>query len=346
MKKIIDLRSDTVTKPTDAMREAMARAEVGDDVYGEDPTINRLEALAAEMLGKEAAVFAPSGTQSNLIGVLAHCQRGDEYIVGQHAHTYKYEGGGAAVLGSIQPQPIDLEPDGSLDLDKVARAVKPDDFHFARTRLLCLENTHRGMALPMDYLARAEAFARDCGLSIHLDGARVFNAAVKLGVPVSDIARHFDSVSICLSKGLGAPVGSLLCASQSLVKEARRWRKVLGGGMRQAGVLAAAGIIALEQHVERLAEDHANAARLAGGLSDIDGISVDRAAVQTNMVFASMSGEIVDRLVEFLAGRGILILGGKMLGGPTIRIVTHLDVTSEDIDILAAAIREFFDKEA
>jgi len=341
---MIDFRSDTVTKPTAVMRDAMARAEVGDDVYGEDPTVNRLESLAAEMLGKEAAIFASSGTQSNLIGVLAHCQRGDEYIVGQHAHTYKYEGGGAAVLGSIQPQPLAFEPDGTLDLDKVARAVKPDDFHFARTRLLCLENTHRGIVLPMEYLARAESFARARGLATHLDGARVFNAAVKLGVPVADIARHFDSVSICLSKGLGAPVGSLLCTTKALAVEARRWRKVLGGGMRQAGILAAAGIIALEQHVDRLAEDHANAARLADGLSGIDGISVDRAAVQTNMVFVSMSPDVVDRLVEFLAARDIRTLGGKMLGGPVIRIVTHLDVTGEDIDVMIDAIGQFFDK--
>ncbi len=342
MKKIIDLRSDTVTKPTQAMRDAMGRAEVGDDVYGEDPTVNRLETLAAEMLGTESAVFAPTGTQSNLIGLLAHCQRGDEYIVGQYAHTYKYEGGGAAVLGSIQPQPLAFEPDGTLDLDKVAHAIKPVDFHFARTRLLCLENTHRGIVLPMDYLARAEALARSRGLSMHLDGARVFNAAVKLDVPVSDIAHHFDSVSICLSKGLGAPVGSLLCATKDLADKARRWRKVLGGGMRQSGILAAAGIIALEQHVDRLVDDHANAARLAHGMSDIDEISVDHAAVQTNMVFASMAGEVVDRLVDFLTERDILILGGKMLGGPTIRIVVHLDVTSEDIDVLVATIKEFF----
>lgn len=339
---MIDLRSDTVTKPTAEMRQAMGRAEVGDDVYGEDPTVNRLESLAAEMLGKEAAVFAPSGTQSNLIGVMSHCRRGDEYIVGQHAHTYKYEGGGAAVLGSIQPQPLAFEPDGTLDLDKVARAIKPDDYHFARTRLLCLENTHGGLALPMEYLTRAEAFARDAGLATHLDGARVFNAAVKLGVPVADIARHFDSVSICLSKGLGAPVGSLLCTTKGLAKEARKWRKMLGGGMRQAGIVAAGGIFALERHVDRLADDHANAAKLAGGLSEIDAISVDYTASQTNMVFASMPADVVDRLVDYLAERDILILGGKMLGGPTIRIVTHLDVTSEDIDTLVAATKDFF----
>jgi len=341
-KKMIDLRSDTVTKPTAAMRDAMAQAEVGDDVYGEDPTVNRLEALAAEMLGTEAAVFASSGTQSNLIGVLAHCQRGDEYIVGQHAHTYKYEGGGAAVLGSIQPQPLNFEPDGTLDLDKVAAAIKPDDFHFARTRLLCLENTHRGIVLPMEYLGRASAFARARGLALHLDGARVFNASVKLGIPVAEIARHFDSVSICLSKGLGAPAGSLLCTTKELAKEARRWRKVLGGGMRQAGILAAGGIIALTQHVDRLADDHANAARLADGLDSIDGVAVDHDAVQTNMVFASMDSEALDRLVDFLAERNIKILGGKMLGGATVRLVTHLDVTEEDIDTVLTAIREFF----
>jgi len=340
--KPIDLRSDTVTRPTAAMRDAMAGAEVGDDVYGEDPTVNRLEALAAEMLGTEAAVFAPSGTQSNLIGVLAHCQRGDEYIVGQHAHTYKYEGGGAAVLGSIQPQPLQFEPDGTLDLDKVASAVKPDDYHFARTRLLCLENTHRGMVLPMEYLGRAEAFAHSRRLALHLDGARVFNAAVKLGIPVADIARHFDSVSICLSKGLGAPVGSLLCTTKELAGKARRWRKVLGGGMRQAGIIAAAGIVALTRHVDRLAEDHANAAKLAAGLDGIDAFTVDHDAAQTNMVFAAMDADTIDSLVDFLAEREILILGGKMLGGATVRFVTHLDASEEDIDTVIAAIREFF----
>jgi len=209
--KWIDLRSDTVTRPTPAMRQAMAEAEVGDDVYGEDPTVNRLEALAAEMVGTEAAVFAASGTQSNLMGLLSHCRRGDEYIVGQQAHTYRYEGGGAAVLGSIQPQPLDFEKDGSLDLEKAAAVIKPDDFHFARTRLLCLENTQGGKVLPLDYLQRAVAFARERGLSLHLDGARLFNAAVKLDVAPADITRGFDTVSICLSKGLGAPVGSLLC---------------------------------------------------------------------------------------------------------------------------------------
>src|SRR3954454_16577509 len=281
--KQIDLRSDTVTLPTDAMRNAMAAAELGDDVYGEDPTVNRLEAFAAGMLGKEAALFVASGTQGNLLGIMSHCERGDEYIVGQQGHTYKYEGGGAAVLGSIQPQPLDYEADGTLDLQRVEGAIKPDDAHFARTRLLCLENTQGGKALPLDYLRRAHDLARARELSLHLDGARVFNAAVKHGVPVHDIARWFDTVSVCLSKGLGAPVGSVLCGSSALVARARRWRKVLGGGMRQAGVLAAAGLYALEHNVARLEQDHANAAALAQALSHLPGVSVEYGQSQTNM---------------------------------------------------------------
>jgi threonine aldolase len=335
--KQIDLRSDTVTRPTPGMRAAMAAAEVGDDVYGEDPTVNRLETLAAEMLGKEAALFVPSGTQSNLLGLMSHCERGDEYLVGQQAHTYKYEGGGAAVLGSIQPQPLEFEPDGTIDLERAARAIKPHDAHFARTRLLCLENTQAGKALPLDYLERAHAFARAHGLGLHLDGARVFNAAVKQKVPVREIARHFDTVSVCLSKGLGAPVGSLLCGRRELLDTARRWRKVLGGGMRQAGVLAAAGIYALTHHVERLAQDHDNARALAQGLSGIDGVSVDADAVQTNMVFVSLSAEHADALRAFLRARGILLGSGNPA-----RLVTHLDVDPEDVRAVVDAVREFF----
>src|SRR2546422_8682064 len=271
---VVDLRSDTVTRPSAEMRAAMAAAEVGDDVYGEDPTVNRLEALAAEMLDKEAAVFVCSGTQSNLLALMSHCQRGDEYIVGQQAHTYKFEGGGAAVLGSIQPQPLDYEPDGSLDLAGVEAAIKPDDPHFAKTRLLCLENTQAGKVLTLDYLARAGQCAGAKRLRLHLDGARIFNASVDLGVAVTEISRHFDSVSVCLSKGLGAPVASILCGSRGLIAKARRWRKVLGGGMRQAGVLAAAGIYAFEHNVERLAEDHENASALAEGLAPIDEVSI------------------------------------------------------------------------
>ena len=335
--KQIDLRSDTVTKPTEGMRAAMSVAEVGDDVYGEDPTVNRLEALTAEMLGKEAALFVCSGTQSNLLGVMSHCERGDEYIVGQQAHTYKYEGGGAAVLGSIQPQPLEFDADGTLDLERVAAAIKPDDPHFARTRLLSLENTQGGKVLPLDYLKRAHDFARARGLGVHLDGARVFNAAVKQGVDVHVIAQHFDTVSVCLSKGLGAPVGSVLCGTNEHIAKARRWRKVLGGGMRQAGVLAAAGIYALQNHVQRLVEDHDNARLLAEGLAKIDGVKVDRSAVQTNMVFVSVAPERAEPLRAFLRQRGMFIGAGN-----SIRLVTHLDVNAEDLRALIDAAAQFF----
>ena len=335
--KAIDLRSDTVTRPSAGMRAAMAAAEVGDDVYGEDPTVNRLEPLVAEMLGKEAAVFVPSGTQGNLLGVMSHCERGDEYIVGQQAHTYKYEGGGAAVLASVQPQPLEFEPDGTLDLDRVAAAIKPDDTHFARTRLLCLENTQDGKALPLDYLRRAHAFARRRGLALHLDGARLFNAAVAQRVDAREIARLFDTVSVCLSKGLGAPVGSVLCGGSTHIAKARRWRKVLGGGMRQAGVLAAAGIYAVQNNIDRLAQDHDNARLLATLLARIDGVRVDPAAVQTNMVFAVVDAPRAEPLREFLRRRNMLIGAGSR-----IRLVTHLDVSREDVEALAAGVAEFF----
>ena len=303
--KTIDLRSDTVTCPTPEMRAAMARADVGDDVYGEDPTVNRLEAMAAERTGQEAALFVASGTQGNLLGLLAHCERGDEYIAGQQAHCYKFEGGGAAVLGSIQPQPVEMEPDGTLDLARVAAVVKPVDSHFARTRLLCLENTTGGKVLPLDYLQRAERFARERGLGLHLDGARAFNAAVRLGTEISALTGRLDTASLCLSKGLGAPAGSLLVGRRELVEKARRWRKVLGGGMRQAGILAAAGIHALDRHVERLAEDHEHARQLAEGLVGLPGIFVDPQAVQTNMVFASGEERTLEALRAYMAERSI-----------------------------------------
>ena len=335
MKKI-DLRSDTVTLPSPAMREAMATAEVGDDVYGEDPTINKLEALAAETMGKEAALFVSSGTQSNLVGLMSHCGRGDEYIVGQTAHTYKYEGGGAAILGSIQPQPLDFEADGTLDLAKVAEVIKPDDSHFARTRLLCLENAHDGKVLPLDYLAEASALAKEHGLSIHLDGARVFNAAVKQDVDIKTITQHFDSVSVCLSKGLSAPVGSVLCGPAEFIKTARRWRKVVGGGMRQGGILAAAGIIALTQMVERLSDDHANARRLAEGLNRTPGYNLDLDMVQTNMVFFTLAEPLVDTFAPFMTERGIVISGGPY----PIRVVTHYGIETEDIDYVLQCAAE------
>jgi len=333
----IDLRSDTVTRPSPEMRAAMAEADVGDDVYGEDPTVNRLEALAAEMLGKEAALFVVSGTQGNLLGVMSHCERGDEYIVGQQGHTYKYEGGGAAVLASIQPQPLDFEADGTLDLARVAAAIKPDDPHFARTRLLCLENTQAGRALPLDYLVRAHDFVRLHKLSLHLDGARVFNAAVKHHVDVREISRWFDTVSVCLSKGLGAPVGSVLCGSRELVAKARRWRKVLGGGMRQAGVLAAAGIYALQNNVGRLTQDHDNARTLADALAGIDALRVEYTASQTNMVYVGVEATLAEPLRQFLRQHGILIGNGNPA-----RLVLHMDVAREDVQTVADTVQAFF----
>ena len=319
------------------MRLAMAEAEVGDDVYGEDPTVNRLQSLAAELLAKEAALFCSSGTQGNLLAVMSHCERGDEYIVGQRAHTYRFEGGGAAVLGSVQPQPLDFQEDGTLDLDEVARNIKPQDFHFARTRLLCLENTQEGKVIPLDYLERASRLTRKHGLSLHLDGARIFNAAVKLQVQASEIARHFDTVSFCLSKGLGAPVGSLLVGPKEIIDKARRWRKVLGGGMRQAGILAAAGIYALTHNIERLAEDHNNARALAEGLCEIAELNLDPSTVQTNMVFFMLERSRFLKLQEDLKQRGILISGRER-----VRLVTHLDTTSEDVQVVIEAFKDYF----
>jgi threonine aldolase len=329
---LIDLRSDTVTQPTPGMRAAMHAAELGDDVYGEDPTVNRLEHYLAADLGFEAALFVPTGTMSNLIGLMAHCARGDEYIVGQQAHTYKYEGGGAAVLGSIQPQPIEGEADGSLDLAKVEATIKQDDFHFARTRLLALENTMQGKVLPQAYLQAARELTTRRGLALHLDGARLYNAAVKLGVPARQVTQYFDSVSVCLSKGLGAPIGSVLCGSADLIARARRLRKMVGGGMRQAGLLAAAGLYALQHQVTRLAEDHANAERLAAALREL-GYTVE--PVQTNMVYAHV-GEQAGALKAFCAERGIVLTAA-----PRLRMVTHLDITSADIDQVIAAFAEF-----
>ncbi|MDP6354891.1 MAG: low-specificity L-threonine aldolase [Planctomycetota bacterium] len=333
----IDLRSDTVTRPTPEMRQAMANAEVGDDVHGEDPTVNRLQELAAEMLGKEAALFCPSGTQTNFCALLSHCERGDEYIVGQRAHTYMFEGGGAAVFGSIQPQPIDFEQDGTIDLQKAATVIKLDNVHFPITRLLCLENTQDGKVLSLEYLEQARDFADVHGLNLHLDGARVFNAAVKLGIPISEIAQHFDSVSVCLSKGLGAPVGSVLVGSEDLVTRALRWRKVAGGGMRQAGIIAAGCIHALENHVARLAEDHEKAQRLVNGFADIDEVKLLPQTGQTNMVF--LISDKAKELTAWLKERDILISGYGSL-----RLVTHLDATLDDMDTVVNEVKAFFAK--
>ena len=333
---IVDLRSDTVTRPTAAMRQAMARAEVGDDVYGEDPTVNALQAGMAEDLGFEAALWCPSGTQANLVALLAHCARGDEYLVGMEAHTYKYEGGGAAVLGSIQPQPIQQAGEGTMDLAVVERAIKPVDPHFARTRLLCLENTWMGRVLPPDYLAAARALCDRRGLALHLDGARLYNAAIASGAAPREIARHFDSVSVCLSKGLGAPAGSVLLASPGLIDGARRWRKVCGGGLRQAGILAAAGLHALDHHVTRLADDHARAARLAEGLREAASIRVD--ACHTNMVFIEVPADRLRALAVHLDAHGIRASIGYL---PQVRLVTHLDIDDAGIDRAILAFNAF-----
>lgn len=324
---IVDLRSDTVTRPTAAMREMMARAEVGDDVYGEDPTVNALQRRVADDLGFEAALWCPSGTQANFVALLAHCARGDEYIVGMEAHTYKYEGGGAAVFGSIQPQPLPQADDGTMDLDAIERAIKPVDPHFARTRLLCLENTWMGRALPADYLAAARALSDRRGLALHLDGARLYNAAVACHIAPREIARLFDSVSICLSKGLGAPAGSVLAGSTALIEQARRWRKVAGGGMRQAGILAAAGLFALDHHVARLADDHARAKRLADGLRDAPAIRVD--AQHTNMVFIEVAADRLRALAAHLDAHAVRASIGYL---PQVRLVTHLDIDDAGID--------------
>ena len=333
----IDLRSDTVTRPTAAMRAAMHAAPVGDDVYGEDPTVNALQQRLADELGFEAGLFVPTGTQSNLLALMAHCQRGDEYLVGMEAHTYKYEGGGAAVLGSIQPQPIVQDADGSLPLARIAAAIKPIDPHYARTRLLALENTWHGRALPLAYVRDACALARERGLATHLDGARLYNAATACGVPAREIARHFDSVSVCLSKGLGAPVGSVLVGTHALVETARRWRKVCGGGWRQAGMLAAAALHALDHHVARLAEDHARAEALAQALGGIEGLQV--LGRHTNMVFIEVPVERLRALEAHLRGAGVRISVGAT---PGVRLVTHLDVDDAGIARAAGAFRDFF----
>ena len=299
------------------MRTAMASAEVGDDVYGEDPTVNRLESACATLLGLEAGLFVPSGTQSNLAALLAHCGRGDEYIAGQDAHTYRFEGGGAAAFGGIQPQPLPFRDDGTLDLDEVAAAIKPDDYHFAKTRLVCLENTQAGKALDPAYFASVREFADRRGLGVHLDGARLFNAVVALRCSPRDFGQTSDSVSVCLSKGLGAPAGSVLCGSSGFVAAARRWRKVLGGGMRQAGVLAAAGLYALTHHVERLEDDHRRAAILAQGLRG-KGLSAEQ---HTNMVF--VGGCDAAAMVARMARAGVRVRGSRW--------VVHMDIDDDDI---------------
>ena len=350
MNATVDLRSDTVTQPTPEMRTAMMAAPLGDDVFGDDPSINALQEKIASLLGFEAAMFVPTGTQSNLCAILSHCQRGDEYIVGQQAHAYRWEGGGAAVFGSVQPQPLEHQPDGSLALTDIASAIKADDIHFAQTRLLALENTIGGKLLPFDYVQQATQLASSRGLQRHLDGARLFNAATAqaalagkssradIDAEARRIASCFDSVSVCFSKGLGAPVGSALCGSRDFIKRALRIRKMAGGGMRQAGLLAAAASHALDHQGARLADDHAKARRLADGLAGIDGLRVQ--APQTNILFVELTGASRERsteLLDHLKQNGVLALGLYQL-----RFVTHLDVDAAGIDRTIAAVRSFF----
>jgi threonine aldolase len=347
----IDLRSDTVTRPTPAMREAMMAAPLGDDVYGDDPSVNELQDKIAAMLGYEASLFMPTGTQSNLCAILAHCQRGDEYIVGQGAHTYRWEGGGAAVLGSVQPQPLENASDGSIPLDLIEAAIKPDDAHYAISRLLCLENTIGGKLLPMTYVEQATALAKNRGLNTHLDGARIFNAAVAQAALCNEsgsaaaiirearrIAECFDSTSVCFSKGLGAPIGSALCGSKELIAKAVRLRKMTGGGMRQAGLLAAAATYALDNHVARLSDDHALAQRLGAALGQVDGAVID--PIHSNIVFVSLEGKAKSKaagLEQHLSEHSILATGLYRL-----RFVTHLDVTQSQVDRAAEVFVNYF----
>ncbi len=339
---IIDLRSDTVTLPTPAMREAISRAELGDDVFGEDPTVNRLERMAAQRMGKQATLLVVSGTMGNLVCILTHCRRGEEVILGDRSHTFLYEAGGMSALGGIHPHTIANQPDGTLLLEQIEAAVRGDDVHFPRTRLVCLENTHNrccGAPLTAQYTDAVATLAKKRGLSLHLDGARIFNAAVALGVDVRYLTRNVDSVSFCLSKGLAAPVGSVICGSEKFIAEARRIRKVLGGGMRQAGIIAAAGIVALEQMVDRLAEDHANAKRLAEGIAAIEGLAVDVATVQTDIVYFDVIPERITavKLAAELDKRGARIL---RVGPTRLRAVTHYGITAADIDSVLQILRD------
>jgi threonine aldolase len=337
---IIELRSDTMTRPTAAMRNAMAEAEVGDDVFGEDPTVNRLEEMAADRLGKEAAIYVASGTMANLVSQLTHCGRGDEIILGSHAHSFFYEQGGSAALGSLHPRTVPNQPDGKMALEDIEAAVRGDNIHFPVSRLIILENTHNlcnGYPLDIEYLKAVREIAKRHKLKIHVDGARFFNAAVALGVDPKDLAAKADSVSFCLSKGLAAPVGSMVCGTQDFIHGARRARKVLGGGMRQAGILAAAGIVALDEMVERLADDHVHAKKLAEGLAEIPGLSIDPGQIRTNIVFFELKSEqmTAEQFAQRINAEGILMLPS---GAQRVRAVTHYHITSEDIDQALAVI--------
>ena len=335
---LIDLRSDTVTKPTAEMRQAMATAEVGDDVYGDDPTVNKLQDRVAKLLGKQAGLFVASGTQSNLVALLSHCQRGDELLVGDCYHVHRYEAGGASVLGGVMMEAIGTDHRGLMTPSQIIKAVKPDDSHCPISRLLCLENTISGHVHDVGVVAGLAKAGKDSGLGVHLDGARLMNAVVKLGVPAKQIVDPVDSVSLCLSKGLGTPAGSVLVGSHEFIARARRMRKLVGGGMRQVGILAAAGIYALDNHIERLAEDHANALRLADQLGRISQVTIKLDEIETNMVFMRLPKGSAGPLRNYLSERGIILGSGE----PTVRLVTHLDVGVGEVDQLANEINNFF----
>jgi threonine aldolase len=340
--KTIDLRSDTITLPTPAMREAIYKAELGDDVFGEDPTVNRLEKMSAERMGKEAALLVVSGTMGNLACVLTHCRRGEEVILGDLSHTFLYEAGGISALGGIHPHTVKNQPDGTMTLEDIEKAIRGDNVHFPRTRLICLENTHNrcnGTALSLDYTNSVASLAKKHGLSVHLDGARIFNAAIALGVDVKELVAKVDSVSFCLSKGLSAPVGSVICGSREFIAEAKRIRKILGGGMRQAGIIAAAGIAALEDMVDRLKEDHENAQRLAKGIAGISGLSIEPEKVQTNIIYFEVNEDrmTAKELVAKLNKKGVKMLS---LEARQLRAVTHYGISTEDIDAALKALSE------
>ena len=339
--RIVDLRSDTKTLPSPEMRRAMAEAELGDDVEGEDPSANRLEAMAAEMLGKEAGLFVASGTMGNLVAILTHCKKGDEIIMGDKTHIYLGEAGGASALGGVAYHPLPNDDEGRLHPDQIEAAIRPDNFHYTKTRLIALENTHNssgGSVLTPEYQSAVAEVARAHEIPVHVDGARIFNAAVYLETPVSELVKDADTTTFCLSKGLGAPVGSVLCGSHEVIDEARRWRKMLGAGMRQVGVLAAAGIYALENMVDRLAEDHANARKLAMGLKDVPGITIEPDSLPTNLVFLSVSVRSQDEVVHRIESRGVKV-GDR---GAVWRLVTHYGITTEDIDYALDVIDSTF----
>jgi threonine aldolase len=340
--RTIDLRSDTVTLPSRQMREAICRAELGDDVFGEDPTVNRLEQMAAERVGKEAALLVVSGTMGNLVSILAHCGRGEEIILGDLSHSFLCEAGGTAALGGVHPHTVPNQPDGTLRLQDIEAAIRSNNVHFPRTRLICLENTHNrcsGAALTSGYTAQVAALAHRRGLALHLDGARIFNAAAALHVDVKELTRDVDSLSFCLSKGLASPVGSVVCGSKDFIAEARRARKIVGGGMRQAGIIAAAGIVALDEMIERIQEDHDNAKRLAAGIARIAGLSIELDRVQTNIVYFDLVREApsAEEFARKLAGRAVKILS---VGPNRLRAVTHYGITSEDIDRALAILAD------